>query len=364
MHSDVNQEVRVPDENITDGTNGKSRNTMESVGESTQSQLEKATVELNFMHNENDRIRTTQEKEKVELRDEYEKMVLQKEKDLSATLQKLDEQKKEYQTNLQHAKNRAEEAFKLIARQEDELKRCRAMLDSGNGTDATGSMALEVSELKRLLEQEETKNARLSVRLNDKELIAERTVLALNTQNSLIEAKDEIIKTLKDRVAVAETRLSEQQQNETDTQHLTSLQVNDDQNGEEVAVSKGTKDACEFIRIHGTHGVVMNSFLLWANIQRMTRPENAWKDDALTKFVKEEITEAKECLWRISGDKIPGPMKKRQGGSKSNSEVSDISGALKALAEKESLPMFLATSDMVKETLVFATSYNENDHKK
>ena len=69
MHSDVNQEVRVPDDNITDCTNGKSRNTMESVGESTQSQLKKATVELNFMHNENDRIRTTQEKEKVELRD-------------------------------------------------------------------------------------------------------------------------------------------------------------------------------------------------------------------------------------------------------------------------------------------------------
>ena len=320
------------------------------------------------MHNENDRMKTTLEMEKVKLRDEYERIILQKEKDLSATLQKLDEQKKEYQTNLQHVQHKADEAFKLIARQEIELKKSRELLESRNGTDTEGSMALEVSELKHLLEQEKTNHVHLTHRLNDKVLIAERTVLALNTQNSLLEAKEEIIKTLKDKIAVAETRHSEQQQQvEIDTQHLTSHKADEIQTEEEVAevaVSKGTKESCDFIRIHGTHGVVMNGLLLWANIQRMTRPENAWKEDALTKFVKEEITEAKECLWRISGDKIPGPMKKRQGASKSNSEVNDISGALKALAEKECLPMFLATSDMVKETPVFATGNNENDHEK
>ena len=46
-------------------------------------------------------------------------------------------------------------------------------------------------------------------------------------------------------------------------------------------------------------------------------------------------------------------MKKRQGSSKSVSEVDDIAKALKILAESENLPMFIATADMVKETPIF-----------
>ena len=42
----------------------------------------------------------------------------------------------------------------------------------------------------------------------------------------------------------------------------------------------------------------------------------------------------------------------------------DISGALKLLAEKECLPMFLATSDMVKETPIMISSSDENDSHK
>ena len=54
----------------------------------------------------------------------------------------------------------------------------------------------------------------------------------------------------------------------------------------------------------------------------------------------------KDTLWRICGDRIPGTVKKRQGPSKSVSEVNDICFALKVLAEKDSLPIFLATSEM------------------
>ena len=67
-------------------------------------------------------------------------------------------------------------------------------------------------------------------------------------------------------------------------------------------------EACEYLNTHGANGVIMNGFLVWANIQRMIRPANSWKEEALSKFVKEEITEAKECLWRTCGDSIPTPM--------------------------------------------------------
>ena len=126
----------------------------------------------------------------------------------------------------------------------------------------------------------------------------------------------------------------------------------------------GLKETCEFLNIHGANGIVMNGFLVWANIQRMSKPVNNWKEEALSKFVKEEITEAKECLWRTCGDSIPTPMKKRQGASKSNSEVNDICGALTSLGEKERLPIFLATSEMVKETPIYMDLADENSTEK
>ena len=54
-------------------------------------------------------------------------------------------------------------------------------------------------------------------------------------------------------------------------------------------------------------------------------------------------------------------MKKRLGASKSLSEVNDICFALKVLAEKDSLPMFLATSEMIKETPILKSYPADND---
>ena len=105
----------------------------------------------------------------------------------------------------------------------------------------------------------------------------------------------------------------------------------------------------------------MNGFLLWANIQRQTTPENIWKDECTANFLKEEITDGKEMLWRICGDRIPGTVKKRQGATKSMLEVNDICFALKVLSEKDSLPMFLATSEMIKETPILKPYPADND---
>ena len=132
-------------------------------------------------------------------------------------------------------------------------------------------------------------------------------------------------------------------------------------NGEEVGLSNGVKECCEFIEVHATKGVIMNGFLLWANIERQTTPENIWKEEATAKFLKEEITDAKETLWRICGDRIPGTVKKRECASKIVSEVNDICFALKVLAEKDTLPMFLATSKMIKETPILKSYPGDND---
>ena len=281
-------------------------------------------------------------------------------------------------------------------------------------------MASERGDMEAQLVSEKSRNIALSEKLADAALVSERTMLAYDTQRDLLNAKQEIIDNLRkeseittqSRVpvlvgqAVRETGTmtsnTEPALEENDmvprsklvdlTKHYDGkikimsddmelvkselkeandkLVAHDNQaaaskNGvKECCDGRGTDEACEFIKIHATNGVIINGFLLWANIQRTTRTENAWKDDALLKFLKEEITEAKECLWRISGDKIPTPLKKRQGSSKSKSEINDISGALKLLAEKECLPMFLATSDIVKETPVYMGGNSENEHEK
>ena len=54
-------------------------------------------------------------------------------------------------------------------------------------------------------------------------------------------------------------------------------------------------------------------------------------------------------------------MKKRQSATKSMSEVDDICFALKVLSEKDSLPMFLATREMIKETPILKPYPADND---
>ena len=67
-----------------------------------------------------------------------------------------------------------------------------------------------------------------------------------------------------------------------------------------------------------------------------------------------EIAEAKETLWRVSGEEHFGKMVRRQGVSNSTSEITDICGALKKLVESDKLPLFLCISGMVASTPIYA----------
>ena len=66
----------------------------------------------------------------------------------------------------------------------------------------------------------------------------------------------------------------------------------------------GVNECCDYIKEHAINGVVLNGLLLWADIQRCITPENIWKNQAQKKFLKEEITEAKETLWKIYGEPV------------------------------------------------------------
>ena len=115
----------------------------------------------------------------------------------------------------------------------------------------------------------------------------------------------------------------------------------------------GVKECCEFIEVHTSSSAVLNGFLLWADVQRQITPENIWKAQAMKKVLKEDITQAKELLWRVCGEGVLGKMVSRQGTTKTHSEVNDISAAMKVLSEKESLPMFLGTSGLVTQTTIY-----------
>ena len=79
----------------------------------------------------------------------------------------------------------------------------------------------------------------------------------------------------------------------------------------------------------------------------------------MKRFIKQEITYANELLWDVADNGVLGNMIKRQGPSKSTAEINDISNALKKLAEREVMPLFLGTSNMAMQT----PSFNINCEK-
>ena len=130
---------------------------------------------------------------------------------------------------------------------------------------------------------------------------------------------------------------------------------------QEMKTKKVVKECNEFLEEYASNDAILNGMLLWINIQRHVTPENIWKTQAVTKFLKEEITDAKEILWRIIGESELGKMKKRQGTTKTISEINDICYALNVLSEKDRLPIFLSTSDMVSQTPIYISHPVEGD---
>lgn len=250
-------------------------------------------------------------------------------------------------------------------------------------------------------------------KLEDQTVIRVKTELAYITQEKLLLAKDEIISNLKELNSQQQSRKVESLVNNSDGDSMTSnskpateiatkqdvvsrskmidlskhydakiklmseqsdllkgkladaqKKLDDSQESRSPELKNGVKECCEFIEVHAVNGAITNGFLLWADIQRKQHPEKIWKEEAAKKFVNREITEAKEALWRISGETLLGKMIKRQGNSKLASEVNDICIALKTLSEKDALPMFIGTSLMVSQTPIYQLDLKDTTENK
>ena len=199
--------------------------------------------------------------------------------------------------------------------------------------------------------------------------------MAFDTQNSLLNAKDEIIENQK--IIIGQRKLVNSHQPSLDPDDVTSDDLNSHINvnkgadlihtSHPVSISEktsknGVEECCEFIKAHVVNGVILNGFLLWANIQRKPNAENIWKAQAISSFDKEEITTAKTDLWCLRNESTIGKLTKRQGSGKIKFEIDDICTALKKLSDNDELPIFLGTSAMVARTPLFNTSRN-NDNK-
>ena len=261
-------------------------------------------------------------------------------------------------------------------------------------------MASERGDMETQLVCEKSRNIALSEKLADAALVSERTMLAYDTQRDLLNAKQEIIDNLRKeseittqsrvpvlvRQAVRETGTmtsnTEPALEENDmvprsklvdlTKHYDGKikMMNDDMelvktelkdandklvahDNQAATYKNGVKECCEFVEVHATNGAITNGFLLWADIQRKKHAEDIWKVQAEKRFLKEEITEAKEVLWRTMGEEVLGKIVRRKGNLKCSTELSDISAAMKTLSEKDLVPLFLCTSTMIARTPVY-----------
>ena len=241
------------------------------------------------------------------------------------------------------------ETRNVIIHKDAEIDKCKMeIIKVSENSTSDGCL-----EMEHKLEYEKEGNKDLVKKLADQIIITEKTELAFNTQNELVNAKNEIIENHK--LIIEQFKKEAFASDREVTQNLTSDMANGC-----IGNSNGVQDCCDFIKLHTKHGVILNGLLLWADIQRKVSPENIWKEKAVKRFDNEEITESKQLLWRTAGDSILGKMVKRQGANKSLSECNDICHALTSLSEKDSLPMFLCTGNMVAQTPIYIAAQDKN----
>lgn len=189
--------------------------------------------------------------------------------------------------------------------------------------------------------------------LENQSIILKRTELALDSKTELINAKNEIIENLK--IVVEQFKKDAPRSNQQTLTSEVDTQTDED---DLTSPIPGLQESVLCLRNMALHGVILNGLLVWVNMQRQTTAENIWKALAIRHFTKEEITDAKEALWDVGDTNVLGKLIKRQGTSKSSSELDDISTALTKLVEKKVLLLFIATSNMVMKT----PSHNVNTH--
>ena len=400
----MNEDVRVEgNENGNDGP--------KDIPNYPISELEKVQTELNFMHKENDKMKTSIAKDLSELKVECETKVYEKEKELHVALKKMDIMKDEYCTNLKHMQSKLDDAYKLLARKDGELKESNEHIDKLKVKET-----MLPNELQKELACVKDKNRRLSEKLEDKILIANNTVIALDAQKDLLLAKEEIIENFRKVINDTEKSCSCKQQhmqNEIEGINVTS-NVNqgvdlitatnavdieakcDDLNRQltektknlesmnekhqelcndfqqQIAAVSEIKEkydkTCELLdgSIETNHkwekktgslqGIladeitpIYNNVLVWLSTQLDTANEASICEKCMNHFVEEEIEIAKSALFEAFGGDgtVIGTKEMRRGGAKETKMMKDFKDIVDAMKK-------LQTSD--KMNPLFVTS--------
>ena len=176
-----------------------------------------------------------------------------------------------------------------------------------------------------------------------------KTELSFDTQSELVRTKEELI--ANQRIIIENLKKSD------------CSSINTSNGSEHPTSVPGLQESFICLSNIALHGVVLSGFLVWANIQRRTIAENIWKEEALKKFTKEELTEAKEMLWDVADKAVLGKMTKRQGPTKPILEINDICVALKTLSENKVMPIFICTCNMIMQTPLFNIDLMENSNE-
>ena len=187
-------------------------------------------------------------------------------------------------------------------------------------------------------------------RLQDLSTICNKTELAFNAQHELVATKEQLINLQKETINYQKTSIDS----------LNASAIKDTVNT--VVQPNGVEE--DMLRpFSKENGLITNALLVWLDIQRKTTAENIWKTQALSYFTDEEITVAKNLLWSNCGEPLLEKHIRRQGASKTNAELEDISSALKKLDESQKMPTFIASSVMIMKTPIFNadTAVSSND---
>ena len=141
----------------------------------------------------------------------------------------------------------------------------------------------------RKLEKELAKSLRLNEDLRNElrtqVTITKKTGLAFNTQTELAETKEELIKN--QRIVIEHMKAAQEEN--------TNL-INATSNETEHPSVYGLQESVLCMTNLALHGVILNGFLVWVDIQRRATAEYIWNAEALKHFIKDEITDAKELL--------------------------------------------------------------------
>ncbi len=292
-------------------------------------------------------------------------------------------QEKILEQTVEKTKTEINDFTEKLIQKESDLVEYREQIAALNGdTEKSPTANNTVDELIEQINSERSTYEKLECKLEDQLSITRKTEEILKTAQDLVSTKDLLINSLQEQITIykkmhsADSITADSDTSETcadtvdrkkveELRHhyeekinLLGLEIADlkeknenvlepssnvDSIPETLTLKSGVKETCEFIEIQATYGCIMDSFLLWADIQRKMHPEKTWKAEAEKKFVKSEITDAKETLWRIVGEEQLGKMTKRQGAAKYTSEINDICSAMKTLSEKGTMPMVAKT---------------------